>query len=94
MRIATAASAAVLALSTAALAQVADPAGTPASNNMIMSNVSGPGNSPTPAPAADATPTAGNMLDTSASPPLTSRSNDPIPLRSGLTTNRSLLGQH
>ncbi len=68
MRIATATSIVILALSTAALAQVGNP-GMQTSNNMIIGNVGGPGDTPTPAPASDSMNTADNMLDDSASPP-------------------------
>jgi hypothetical protein len=66
MRIATTASIAILALSTAALAQVADP-GMQTSNNTVSANASGPGN----AAMSEPMDTADNMMDNSASPPPT-----------------------
>ncbi|WBH15704.1 hypothetical protein [Sphingomonas radiodurans] len=69
MRIATTASVAILALSTAALAQVVDPSSAPTNNNVAIANTSGPGNSGMPAPSYDTAGGADNMLDDSASPP-------------------------
>jgi hypothetical protein len=68
MRLATLASVAILALSTAALAQVATPSDAPTSNNATMGNTTGPGNSGMSMPANDVG-AADNMMDTSASPP-------------------------
>jgi hypothetical protein len=68
MRFATASSIAILAVSTAALAQVGNP-GVQTSNNTFIGNVGGPGDAPVPAPAGDSINTADNMLDDSASPP-------------------------
>jgi hypothetical protein len=68
MRIATAGSIAILALSTAAIAQVGNP-GMQTSNNMIIANVGGPGDTPASPPAEDSMNSADNMLDDSASPP-------------------------
>lgn len=63
MRLATTASVALIALSTAALAQVADPAAPQSQNNIMVAN--------TLDDAAAPTGTADNMLDNSASPPPT-----------------------
>jgi hypothetical protein len=66
MRLAVSSSVAILALSTAALAQVAAPAAPQTSNNMITVDPNGPGNAATPTPSNE---TADNMMDNSASPP-------------------------
>ena len=63
MRLATTASVAIIALSSAALAQVAAPR-QPTTNT--MENASAPANTTVPAPIDDA---ADNMLSNSASPP-------------------------
>lgn len=69
MRLATTASIAILALSTAALAQVTDPSGMQTSNNAAMGNAAGPGNSGMPSLSDDTAGSADNMMDNSASPP-------------------------
>jgi hypothetical protein len=68
MRLAVSSSVAILALSTAALAQVAAPSGPQTSNNMITVDPNGPDNAATPAPSTES---ADNMMDDSASPPPT-----------------------
>ncbi|MCC2981481.1 MULTISPECIES: hypothetical protein [unclassified Sphingomonas] len=69
MRLATTISAALIALSTAALAQVSDPSPPPEGN--IMDNASGPGNATMPVPGTDSNDPSRNMLSNSASPPPT-----------------------
>ncbi|WP_066782248.1 hypothetical protein [Sphingomonas sp. CCH5-D11] len=73
MRLATTVSAALIALSTAALAQVADPSASQEGN--IMSNGSTPANSTQMDPATttgtDPNDPSQNMLSNSASPPPT-----------------------
>lgn len=68
MRLATIASVAILALSTAALAQVATPSDRQTRNESAPGNATGPGNAGMPAPSNE-TDAADNMLDDSASPP-------------------------
>lgn len=72
MRLATTVSVTLIALSTAALAQVVDPSVSQTGHN-AMENVAGPGNAPTPAPnlAPDNVDPTHNMLSDSASPPPT-----------------------
>lgn len=63
MRVSTIAAAAVIAVSTAGLSQVADPGTPPGGNNMLMNAIE-----TAPPPTIN---TAENMLDESASPPPT-----------------------
>jgi CxxC motif-containing protein (DUF1111 family) len=69
MRLATTVSVALIALSTAALAQMADPANAQLGNN-LLENAVAPAPSPTSAPSDHLDPTH-NMLSDSASPPPT-----------------------
>lgn len=69
MRLATTVSAILIALSTAALAQVADPS-SPQEGN-VLENASGPGNATMPVPGTDSNDPSRNMLSNSASPPPT-----------------------
>lgn len=69
MRLATTASIALLALSSAALAQVATmPSGRPGQSNTMMNNMSGPGNASMPM-SNDMSAPADNMMDNSSNPP-------------------------
>lgn len=67
MRIATVVSAALIALSTAALAQVANPS--PSQEGNVVENASS--NASMPAQGADSSDPSRNMLSNSASPPPT-----------------------
>lgn len=69
MRLATSISVALIALSTAALAQVADPA--PPQEPASAENAGDPGNTSVPLPGVDRDDPSANMLSDSASPPPT-----------------------